>query len=127
MSTFPRVSCYRKYHVTVTSTTLEFGYVHGWTMKCINRSQIELVELVVEPPISGLWQWGGWGIRGKRSSSGLVWRETGYIYKDGPGLRIKVMGDDGSIAFYTFNTNEPTRVKELLSVPVKSMCIKPDE
>ena len=84
-------------------------------MKRVDRSQIESVELIVDPPISARWQYGGYGIRGKLSSR-LAWTETGYIYKDGPGLRIKVKGDNGASWIYVFNTDEPEKVKELLGV-----------
>lgn len=99
---------HRKYHVTLTETDLEFGYVHSWAMKRVSRQTIERVEVV--PAISGLWQWGGYGIRYNPFAG---W-EMGYIYKDGPGLRIAIKGDNDKTYHYTFNVEKPDDLKKLL-------------
>ena len=95
----------------MTDKDLAFGYAHSWTMKRIPRDQIESVEVV--PEISGLWQWGGYGIR-LRPVKPFPLYETAYLYKDGPGLRITIKGENGKTYHYTFNVKKPDDLKTLL-------------
>lgn len=90
------------FSVSVTSTHLVFGYSWGLTQASISRETIVDAQVVKE--IHGWYQWGGWGIR-----KNLDW-ETGYIAKNGPG--VKVTTADAGV--YVFNCNEPDLVCQIL-------------
>jgi len=74
----------------------------------IDRSHLETVEAIEK--ISGLWDWGGYGIRKQLPS----W-ETGYLPKNGSGLRITLKDDKGKERAYTFICDEAERVADILS------------
>jgi len=99
---------HRKYHVTLTTTTLSFGYSAGCAQKSCNRSDIQTVEVV--PHINGFCDWAGYGIR-KRFPA---W-ETGYIPKNGSGLRITIKEENGKITDYTFICDEAEKVARMLT------------
>jgi len=102
----------------VTDRELLFGYNTGWTSVALDKSSVASVEVL--PHINGLREFGGWGLR-KR-----LWTwETGYIPKDGPGLRVTVVKPDGGRSggaaadkkngvAYTFLCDDPETVAELL-------------
>jgi len=67
--------------VTVTQTELKFGYKAECAAMIIDRTQITSVESIDR--IHGLCDWGGYGIRKQLPS----W-DTGYIPKNGSGIRV---------------------------------------
>ncbi len=100
------------YSVDVTDELLTFGYSWDMTRKSVVRSQI--VSATPVSDIRGLTQWGGWGIRYNLKG------ETGYIVKDGPGLRISVLDQRQKEQVYVFNCSDPDRVCKLLNSPPKT-------
>jgi len=92
----------------VTDTTLSFGYNTSWTCLQCERSAINSVEVI--PHVDGLWQWGGWGLRKKL----FTW-ETGYIPKNGPGIRVILKeGSTDKETPYTFLCDEAEKVAKIL-------------
>ena len=66
------------YRVKLMSDSLQFGYSTALTRVTLSLDEILEAEVT---RVSGLSQWGGWGIR----YNGV---ETGYIASNGPALRI---------------------------------------
>ncbi len=100
------------YSVDVTEELLTFGYSWDMVRKSVVRSQIVSVTEVSD--IRGLTQWGGWGIRYNLKM------ETGYIVKDGPGVRIAVLDQHQDEQVYVFNCSDPEKVCRLLNSPTKT-------
>uniref|UniRef100_A0A7R9WSE5 Uncharacterized protein n=1 Tax=Craspedostauros australis TaxID=1486917 RepID=A0A7R9WSE5_9STRA len=109
---FPIMPFFWKYQVKVTDKKLCFGYSMSLSQKEMDRSDIQSVEVVEN--IDGLLEWTGWGIR-----KNLKW-ETGYIAKNGPGLKVACRrnsasnGSDSKTDIYVFNCDEPAEVCEIL-------------
>ncbi|KAI2504677.1 hypothetical protein MHU86_9787 [Fragilaria crotonensis] len=99
------------YSVDVTEELLSFGYSWNMARKSAARSQI--VSATQVPEIRGLTQWGGWGIRYNLKG------DTGYIVKDGPGVRITVLNQNQKEQVYFFNCSDPEKVCKLLNLPPK--------
>lgn len=98
----------RKYHVTLTSSELSFGFSSGCMQITIDRSTILEVERIEH--INGFLDWGGYGIRKQLPS----W-DTGYIARNGPGVRIKIQKVNGKGAYYTFSCHDPDEVFRILN------------
>lgn len=92
----------------MTESELSIGYASGCASLTIDRSQIKSVEVI--PKIEPFCDWGGYGIRKQLPSF-----ETGYIAKKGPGIRMVIDRDNGKEAFYTFVTDNPETVANLLT------------
>jgi hypothetical protein len=105
---FSALSARRKYHVTVTHTLLKFGYKAECAAMTIDRSQILTVESIDR--IHGLCDWGGYGIRKQ-----LPTWDTGYIPKNGSGIRVTFKDSKGSDRAYTFICDEADKVARILS------------
>jgi hypothetical protein len=99
---------HRKYHVTVTQTELKFGYKAECAAMIIDRTQITSVESIDK--IHGLCDWGGYGIRKQLPS----W-DTGYIPKNGSGIRVTFKDARGEEKAYTFICDEAEKVAAILS------------
>jgi hypothetical protein len=98
------------YSVNVTSEQLSFGYSWKMARKSVDRSQVSSATAI--PHINGLTQWGGWGIRLGLSLT----RQTGYIAKNGPGVRITIRnGTKNKESIYVFNCGDPDKVCEILN------------
>ena len=100
------------YSVDVSEELLTFGYSTNMTRKSVARSQIVYATQLSE--IRGLIQWGGWGIR-----FNLI-GETGYIAKDGPGVRITILNEQQKEQVYVFNCSDAETVCKLLNSPSKT-------
>eukprot|EP00977_Amphora_coffeiformis_P006448 scaffold1378_cov160-Amphora_coffeaeformis.AAC.4 len=61
------------------------------------------------PHIKGVIDWGGYGIRKKLST----W-ETGYIARNGPGIRMRFLDSDGKEKYVTFSCFDPEKLVTLL-------------
>jgi hypothetical protein len=98
------------YSVDVTSENLSFGYSWNMARKSVDRSKVSSATAI--PHINGLTQWGGWGIR-----LGLSLKcQTGYIAKNGPGVRISILNEKkNKESIYVFNCEEPDKVCEILN------------
>jgi hypothetical protein len=119
---FPLAPLFWMYHVKLVTTNdekndndndgkaakllLSFGYNVGIVTQTIETSHIDTVEKIGH--ISGLWQWGGWGIR-----KNLQW-ETGYICKNGPGVKVILKKEYGGSVF-VFNCDDPDQLCQFLS------------
>jgi hypothetical protein len=107
---FPLLPIFWKYRVTITDTTLTFGYSHASTT-------INLENIISASPIShirGLRNWGGWGIRLNMTG------ERGYICKNGSAVKIAVKTKDKKGGkckpkMYVFSCNETFRVCRILN------------
>jgi len=99
----------RKYHVTITQNELSFGFSSGCMQNSVDRSQILEAEEIEH--INGFLDWGGYGIRKQLPS----W-DTGYIARNGPGVRIKIKKSNGKEAEYTFSCHEPAEVVRILNL-----------
>jgi hypothetical protein len=96
---------------TAAKLLLSFGYNAPIVTQTIETSHIDSVEKVEH--ISGFWQWGGWGIR-----KNLQW-ETGYISKNGPGIKVILKKEKGGSVF-VFNCDNPDQLCQLLSADQSS-------
>lgn len=98
------------YSVTVTKDGEELTFGYSWNMarKTVTVDQISSATIV--PDIRGLREWGGWGIR-----TNLWGFDTGYIAKNGPGVRIEVQRKGKKKdAVYVFNCEDPEIMCKLL-------------
>ena len=93
--------------MTVTATELSFGFSSGCMQNTFAREDILEAEEVEH--IHGFFDWGGYGIRKQLPS----W-DTGYIARNGPGVKIKVKKSNGKEACYTFSCHDPAAVVNLL-------------
>lgn len=92
----------------VTTTELSFGYSAKAAQMNLSRSQLDSVEVIDH--INGLCEWGGWGIRKQLPS----W-ETGYLPRNGSGIRITMKDEHGKEKAYTFICNEAEKVANILT------------
>ena len=69
----------------------------------------DILEAEEVEHIHGFFDWGGYGIRKQLPS----W-DTGYIARNGPGVKIKVKKCNGKEACYTFSCHDPAAVVNLL-------------
>ena len=108
---FPILPIFWTYQITITDTTLTFGYTHASTT--VHRN-----DIISATPIqheNGLTNWGGWGIRFNLRG------ETGYICKNGSAVRIEVEMKDKKSAgecqpnVYVFSCDEASRVCHILN------------
>jgi hypothetical protein len=78
--------------------------------KTVNRTDIISVEIVDH--INGFMDWGGYGIRKQLPS----W-DTGYIARNGPGVRIVIKHPTTSNKelSYTFSCHNPNDVANILT------------
>jgi hypothetical protein len=78
--------------------------------KTVNRSDIVCVEVVES--INGFMDWGGYGIRKQLPS----W-DTGYIARNGPGVRIVMKHPtiSNKEVSYTFSCRDPNEVANILT------------
>ena len=82
----------------------------------IDRKLIQKAELVEH--INGLTQWGGWGYRTNLSF------ETGFITKNGPGVRLTYKTKEGEKDYVmVFNCNEAEKVCAILNTPVLNAVV----
>lgn len=102
------LSYVRNYHVRVTTKELSFGYSADCVQKTVDRAQIQHAEVVER--INGLCDWGGYFIRKQLPS----W-ETGYIPKNGSGVRMIMRNSNGKEQAYTFICDEPETVVRILT------------
>lgn len=108
-------SPFRKYHVRVTTTELQFGYKAECAQMRIDKSKIESVDVIEK--ISPCCDWGGYGIRVQFVNFGTensTW-EKGYMPKSGSGIRVTFKDDHGKEKAYTFICDEPEKVARMLS------------
>lgn len=99
------------YSVTVTKSHISFGYYFWLFTKTVDRSKI--AEALPLYDVKGLREWGGWGIRFHHHEG--HW-ETGYIAKNGGGVKIKIHDPaTNKDSFYVFTCNEPKKVSEILN------------
>lgn len=98
----------RKYHVTITENELSIGYSSGCMQVSFDRSCILEAEEI--PHINGLCEWGGYGIRKQLPS----W-DTGYIARNGPGVRVRVKRVNGKETNYFFSCHDPAEVVRILT------------
>jgi len=98
---------FREYHVRLSGDSISFGYSAGCGQRKIDLSNIRSVEVIKH--INGLCEWGGYGIRKQLPS----W-ETGYIARNGPGVRMTFM-DNGKELAVTFNCEDPDTLVNLLT------------
>jgi hypothetical protein len=101
---------HRNYHVTLTHEYLSFGYSASCGRRKVDRSQIRSVEVIEH--INGLCEWGGYGIRKQLPS----W-ETGYIARNGPGVRMIYLdsSDGNKEKAVTFSCFDPETLVNLLT------------
>ncbi len=97
-----------RYRVTVSRDQVVFGYSSSWTRKSLDRSTIISAEPIQH--INGLLHWGGWGIRMQLGT----WA-TGYIARNGPGVRVKTKDKS-----YVFNCKDPQHVCAILFPALKN-------
>jgi hypothetical protein len=104
---FPLLPLFWTYHVRVTENIVSFGYHYPIVTKEIDR-----VGIVSAEPfeIHALTNWGGWGIRVRRSEG--AW-QTGYVSQGGPGVKLTV-NENGKDSVYVFSCNEPKTVCDIL-------------
>lgn len=95
-----------KYHVQVDSKQLCVGYSYYFHEE-IDLCSIKKVEVMDH--INGLTQFGGWGYR-------LTLRgESGYIARNGPGLRVAFENNNNSRErTIVFNCQDPEAVRKLI-------------
>jgi hypothetical protein len=106
------------YSVTVTKSSVSFGYYFWLFTQMVDRSRI--VSATPLEDVKGLREWGGWGIRLRRIDG--HW-ETGYVARNGGAVKIEVKsGDDddsssssSSSSWYVFTCKDPQKVCDLLS------------
>uniref|UniRef100_A0A7S3LFD8 Uncharacterized protein n=1 Tax=Amphora coffeiformis TaxID=265554 RepID=A0A7S3LFD8_9STRA len=96
-----------KYHVVLTEEYLSIGYSSSCVKRKTDKSQILSMEAI--PHIKGVIDWGGYGIRKKLST----W-ETGYIARNGPGIRMRFLDSDGKEKYVTFSCFDPEKLVTLL-------------
>ncbi len=106
---FPLLPIFWTYQITITDTTLSFGY--SYAAKTIDLSDITSATPI---EVDGLRNWGGWGIRFNLSG------EIGYICKNGSAVKITVKvkdknGGECEPKIYVFNCDEAARVCRILS------------
>ena len=115
------------YSVTVTKGKVSFGYSFSWFTQTINLSTTTIVHATPLENVKGLREWGGWGIRLRRTEG--HW-ETGYIAKNGGAVKVEVSTkshdphhgqNDSSMSssssrrsWYVFTCSDPQRVCDLL-------------
>ena len=95
------------YSVDVSKESLSFGYSWNVSRKSVALSQVATATVI--PEIHGLREWGGWGIRYNLAM------ETGYIAKNGPGVRITLNNEIHKQVVYVFNCNDPELVCSLVN------------
>uniref|UniRef100_A0A7S1VVB9 Uncharacterized protein n=1 Tax=Grammatophora oceanica TaxID=210454 RepID=A0A7S1VVB9_9STRA len=97
-----------KYHVTVTQDKeLSFGYSWASVNKILITTDMVGKATPLEE-VHALKHWGGWGIR-----KNLKW-DTGYIARNGPGVKIQV-GTKEKSHTYVFNCQEPEKLCSILN------------
>lgn len=74
----------------------------------LDRSVILEAEVIEH--INGFLDWGGYGIRKQLPS----W-DTGYVARNGPGVRVRVKKPDGKETNYTFSCRDPEAVVTILT------------
>lgn len=107
---FPLLPIFWTYQITITDTTISFGY--SYAAKTIDLSDITSATTIDH--VNGLRNWGGWGIRFNLSG------ETGYICKNGSAVKIAVKvldknGGEKEQKIYVFNCDEASRVCHILN------------
>ena len=60
--------------------------------------------------INGFLDWGGYGLRKQLPSF-----DTGYIARNGPGVRVKMQKPNGKTTNYTFSCHEAAKLVRLLT------------
>ena len=106
-----------KYHVRVSESTLSLGYSISFHNE-IDRKLIQQAEVIEH--INGMLQWGGWGYR---LSLNLAF-ETGYISKNGPGIRLTYKTKEGGKDHViVFNCDDAAKVCQILNTPVISAVV----
>ena len=116
---FPIMPLFWSYHVRVTTkgvgsdasglAQLSFGYNTGMTSQTISIDNIVSAEPIHR--INGFLEWGGWGLR-----KNLQWH-TGYIAKNGPGVKVRTkIGYEPTAkeTTYVFNCSSPEEVCDLI-------------
>ena len=103
-----------KYHCAVNDKELSVGYSHYFHQK-IDRSAIVNSEVVNH--INGLTQWGGWGYRLNLRG------ETGYITKNGTGIRLVYKTEDEKEHIVVFNCEDAEKVSKILNTPVLNAVV----
>jgi hypothetical protein len=105
---FPIMPIFWNYAVRVTKSTLAFGFNTSLASNKFDRSRIKSAMPIDH--INGLTEWGGWGIR-----LNLRW-ETGYIVKNGPGVKLRIDAGEGKAdSIYYFSCDDPKKVCEILN------------
>ena len=105
---FPILPIFWTYRMNITDTTITFGY--SYLSTTINRNDIISASRVDDIKQG----WGGWGIRLNLKC------ETGYIVKNGSGVKIavktKTTNKEGNCTpkIYVFSCNEAERVCRIL-------------
>jgi hypothetical protein len=91
-----------RYRVKLTRDWLEFGYSTALTRVTVSTDEIVEASVI---QVSGLSQWGGWGIR----YNGVAW---GYIASNGPALQITrmFMNPHYTNRVYVFSCDDPDAV-----------------
>lgn len=87
---------------------LSFGYSAKCGQLTLERKSIKTAEVIAH--INGLCEWGGYGIRKQLPS----W-ETGYITKNGPGVRLTYNTPDGKEKAVTFSCADPEQLVNYLT------------
>ena len=124
---FPLMPFFWKYHVRVVksstdnnndvnikatssnSTSLSFGYSSWLSSNTFNLDEIDTVQPISH--INGLTEYGGWGIKMKLGNFGT----TGYIAKNGPGIKLTATNKKGKTKKYVFNCDNPQKVCDLIN------------
>ena len=106
---FPVMPFFYKYHVRIDdeNNVLSFGY-NTWltsSKKYDISKDIESVEVI--DYINGLKEFGGWGIKMK-----LFTCATGYIAKNGPGIKLTTSNKRN---VYYFNCDNPQQVCDIIN------------
>ena len=103
-----------KYRVAVDNKAISVGYSYYFHQE-IDRSKIVSAEEIEH--ISGLTEWGGWGYRLNLQG------ETGYITKNGTGIRLVYKKDEAKESVMVFNCEEAEKVCKWLNTPVVNAVV----
>ena len=103
------------YHVRVSDSKLYLGYSVSFHNE-VDRKLIQKAEIVEH--INGLLQWGGWGYRKNLRF------ETGYITRNGPGVRLTYKTHEGGKDYVmVFNCKDPEKLCRILNTPVLNAVV----
>ncbi|KAL7492756.1 hypothetical protein ACHAWT_001769 [Skeletonema menzelii] len=107
---FPLLPIFWTYQITITDTSLTFGYTYASTTIRLN----DITSATPIDHVNRLANWGGWGIRFNLRG------ETGYICKNGSAVKIVVKmndknGGERAPKIYVFNCDDALRVCHILN------------